>query len=94
MTKKQRASKDALCFLCFAQTVLCKTQTMWANAQRCCTSCNFMLQYIQGYDEMIRIAKNNLATVNESIDSLPAAQVTVLLSNNNIFQNTWRLVYA
>ncbi|MBQ7968544.1 MAG: hypothetical protein IJ292_01845 [Clostridia bacterium] len=38
------------------------------------------------FEEMIRVAKNKLATINEPIDSLPSSQVTVLLTtNNNIY---------
>ena len=35
------------------------------------------------FEEMIFIAKNKLATIDEIIEGLPAPQVTVLLSNNN-----------
>ncbi len=35
------------------------------------------------FEEMIFIAKNKLATVDEITEGLPAPQVTVLLSDNN-----------
>ena len=35
------------------------------------------------FEEMIRIAKNKLATIDELAEGLPAPQVTVLLSDNN-----------
>ena len=35
------------------------------------------------FEEMIRIAKNKLATIDELVEGLPAPQVTVLLSDNN-----------
>ncbi len=34
-------------------------------------------------EDMMRIAKSELATINEKADELPAPQVTVLLTNNN-----------
>lgn len=36
------------------------------------------------FEEMICIAKNKLATINEIVEGLPAPQITVLLSKNNI----------
>ena len=46
-----------------------------------------MLSYTQGgdgvFEEMIRIAKDKLATIDEFVEGLPAPQVTVLLSDNN-----------
>ena len=35
------------------------------------------------FEEMIRIAKSKLATIDELVEGLPAPQVTVLLSDNN-----------
>ena len=40
------------------------------------------------FEKMLEVARDKLATVNEPIDSLPAVKVTILLSNNNIFQNS------
>jgi len=40
------------------------------------------------FEEMLEVARDKLATINEIVDGLPAAQVTILLSNNNIFRNS------
>ncbi len=41
------------------------------------------------FEEMIRIARNELVSINEKADGLPAPQVTVLLTgNNNIYVAT------
>lgn len=38
------------------------------------------------FEQMIEIAKNKLVTTNESVNSLPAPQVTVILTDrNNIY---------
>ena len=35
------------------------------------------------FDEMLEVARNKLATVNEIIDGLPEPQVTILLTNHH-----------
>ena len=35
------------------------------------------------FEQLLRIAKENLMTLNETVDGLPAPQVTVLLTANN-----------
>ena len=35
------------------------------------------------FEEMLEVARNKLATINEIVDGLPTPQVTVLLTNND-----------
>jgi len=35
------------------------------------------------FEEMLEVARNKLATMNEIVDGLPTPQVTVLLTNND-----------